>query len=70
MFLRIYLVEYVYRMHAKAGRRTPKIEFRTNKTVLLHKLIAKMASNLPRVQKFRKNFSPHGVPNVFAHSFS
>ena len=70
MFLRIYLVEYVYRMHAKAGCRASKIEFRTNNTVLLHKFIAKMASNLPRVQKFRKNFSPHEIPNVFAHLFS
>ena len=69
MFLRIYLVEYVYRMHAKAGCRASKIEFRTNNTVLLHKFIAKMASKLPCVQKFRNKFSADGVPDFFAHSF-
>ena len=69
MFLRIYLIECIHRMHAKAGCRTPKIELRTNQTVLLHKFIAKMASDLPCVQKFRKNFSPDGMPDVFAHLF-
>ena len=69
MFLRIHLVEYIDRMHAKAGYHTPKIEWRRNQTVLLHKFIAKMASKLPCVQKFRNKFSADGVPDFFAHSF-
>ena len=69
MFLRIHLVECINRMHAKAGFHTSKIECRTNQTVLLHKFIAKMASKLPCVQKFRNKFSADGVPDFFAHSF-
>ena len=69
MFLRIHLVEFIHRMHEKVGYHTPKIECRTNQTVLLHKFIAKMASNLPCVQKFHSKFLPHVVPDVFVHSF-
>ena len=57
-------------MHAKAGCLTPNIECRTNQTVLLHKFIAKMASNLPCVQKFRNKFLPDVIPDVVAYSFS
>ena len=70
MFLHIHLVKYSHRMHAKADCRTPNIECRTNQTVLLHKFIAKMASNLPCVQKFRKKFLPDEIPDVVAYSFS
>ena len=70
MFLRIHLVKYSHRMHAKAGCLTPNIECRTNQTVLLHKFIAKMASNLPCVQKFRNKFLPDTIPDVVAYSFS
>lgn len=69
MFLRIHLVKYIDRMHAKAGCHIPKIELGTNQTVLLHKCIEKMASNLPCVQKFRNKFLADGVPDFFAHSF-
>ena len=69
MFLRIHLVECIHQMHAKAGYHTPKIECRTNQTVLLHKFIEKMASNLPCVKKFHSKFLRDGVPDVFVHSF-
>ena len=69
MFLRIHWVECIDRMHAKAGYHTPKIEYRTNQTVLLHKFVAKMTSNLPCVKKFHSKFLPVGVPDVFVHSF-
>ena len=69
MFLRIHLVECIHQMHAKAGYHTPKIECRTNQTVLLPKFIAKMASKLPCVQKFHIKFLRDGLTDFFAHSF-